>query len=83
MIEYETKPVELKHMKAFICDKCGKRITADEAHGMEFQERYSIRFTGGFSSVFGDMNNVSCDLCQHCLMDLIGGFCRYNDEEYI
>ena len=59
----------------FKCDKCGEIIEND----IELQEAYSIRFTGGYSSVFGDMNSVECDLCQSCLYDLIGDFCAYNN----
>ena len=44
---------------------------------MELQEAYTIRFMGGFTSVFGDMNEVNCDLCQQCLYELIGEFCTY------
>jgi hypothetical protein len=35
---------------------------------------------GGCASVFGDGNEVSCDLCQGCLKELIGDFCIYNTE---
>ena len=80
MIEYQTTLVERQEMKTFICDKCGKKYTSKSEDCMELQETYSIRFTGGYSSVFGDSNSVSCDLCQHCLKDLIGDFCRFNED---
>lgn len=77
MIIYKTKRIKTQRFDKFICDRC-KREVDDE---MELQEAYIIRFTGGPNSVFGDMNNVSCDLCQQCLKELIGGFCVYNSEE--
>ena len=81
MIEYMTELVERKAVKSFACDKCGKKYKPDSEDIFELQETYSIRFTGGYSSVFGDMNEISCDLCQHCLKELIGDFCKYNIEE--
>ena len=54
-----------------ICDKCGKEIT----DVLEKQEAYSIHFIGGYASIFGDGIEVQCDLCQHCLKELIGKFC--------
>jgi len=80
MIKYGKKMVEHQTMESFICDMCKTEWENTPENDLELQEAYSIRFTGGFSSVFGDMNNVSCDLCQHCLMKLIGEFCVYNGE---
>lgn len=77
MIIYKTEMVECQKLDKFICDRCKQEVV----HKTELQEAYSIRFTGGYSSVFGDMNNVGCDLCQQCLKDLIGDFCVYNSEE--
>lgn len=69
MMEYDI-------LDKFICDKCKKEIS-DE---LELQETYRIQFTGGYGSIFGDGENVSCDLCQKCLKKLIGEFCLYNKE---
>ena len=60
------------------CDKCGKEITPDEM--MEYQEVYSIRFTGGYSSVFGDGSRVAADFCQQCLKEIIGPYCRADGD---
>ena len=76
MLLTKTVQQEIQEIEGLICDRCKRKVT-DE---LELQEAYSIQFTGGFSSVFGDMNAVSCDLCQDCLMALIGGFCVYNGE---
>jgi len=77
MIIYKDETIKRQFLDKFICDRCKNRIS-DE---MELQETYSIKFRGGYNSVFGDENDVSCDLCQDCLKKLIGDFCRYNDEE--
>lgn len=77
MIIYKKETVEHDVLDVFQCDKCEKVVEGD----MELQETHSIRFTGGYSSMFGDMNNISCDLCQSCLYDLIGSFCSYNNGE--
>jgi len=77
MIVYKTEMVEHRLFDKFICDRCLREVT-DE---MELQEVHSIRFKGGYGSIFGDGNNVDCDLCQQCLKDLIGDFCVLNAEE--
>ena len=77
MIVYKTEMVEHRLFDKFICDRCLREVT-DE---MELQEVHSIRFEGGYASIFGDENNVDCDLCQQCLKDLIGDFCVLNAEE--
>jgi len=59
--------IEIEVFDEFICDRCKKKVTDD----FELQETYSIRFMGGYSSVFGDMAEIQCDLCQNCLKDLI------------
>ena len=71
MITYKTEMVEQKKLDKFVCDRCKKEVKFQ----IELQETHSIRFIGGYTSVFGDMNNISCDLCQQCLKDLIGDFC--------
>lgn len=75
-----TKEVKIQDcvFDKFICDKCGREFSNDTIEDeIELQETHSIRFTGGYGSVFGDMVNVECDLCQNCLKELIGDFCRY------
>ena len=76
MIIYKTEWVEEEIPDKFICDRCKKEVVDD----MELQETYSISFMGGYASVFGDESEVSCDLCQQCLKELIGDFCVYDWE---
>ena len=72
MIEKIDRQMNIPEVVAYICDKCGKRYD-DE---MEMQEFHMIRVGGGYSSVFGDMADVECDLCQHCLKKMIGDIAR-------
>ena len=76
MIKYRTeiKKIKEKIFESVICDKCKKIINEDD---IDLQEVHSIRFTGGYSTLFGDEVRVSCDLCQHCLFDMIKDICTY------
>lgn len=65
-----------------VCDKCGVKY---EIHGandseMEAQEFLSINFTGGYASIFGDMDKFECDLCQYCMKELLGQYIRKTYE---
>lgn len=57
------------YLKNIQCDFCKKSFT--EADDFELQEFLYIRFTGGYASVFGDGSEVECDICQHCLKEII------------
>jgi len=76
MLNCEEVSVTRKEVVSITCDRCGK--TFDDM--MDMQEFHRVKFTGGYSSVFGDMTKVECDLCQDCLKDLIGDYCRTTDE---
>lgn len=54
------------------CDVC----KTEYSDIMEVQEFHHINFTGGYGSVFGDGNKVSCSICQHCLYKLIKEFIK-------
>ena len=84
MIEYKTVPseedFELKvECVSLTCDKCGEIYSIDDHQ--EIQEFHHVSFTGGYSSVFGDGSSVHCDLCQDCLKELIGSFCRIQESD--
>jgi len=74
MKNYITKLESIKYFDSLVCDRCKKQIDDD----MQLQESISLEFMGGFDSVFGDGITVEVDLCQDCLKDLIGEFCRYS-----
>lgn len=80
MIEHyeEVKVVQLPSV--ITCDVCGKRFSLED-NEFEFQEIYSISFTGGYGSIFGDGTHIGCEICQRCLMSLIGDFCYYETED--
>lgn len=62
--------VQREEVVSVICDRCKGEFED------EIQEFHHIRFTGGYGSVFGDGSRVECDLCQRCLKELVGEFCR-------
>jgi len=72
MIFYKSTVKEVWEFDKFFCDKCKKEIIGE----VELQETQNIDFVGGYASVFGDGKEIECNLCQHCLLELIGGFCR-------
>lgn len=70
----DTKKDELV---SIMCDKCQKVYSVEDDEEdcrLELQEFHRIEFTGGYSSVFGDETKVECDICQHCLHDMIKDF---------
>lgn len=73
-IQHFTVEVESECIEAIICDRCKKEYSTDNF--VETQEFHHIKFIAGYGSVFGDMNSVEADICQHCLKELIGDFCR-------
>ena len=83
---FKKKEVTRKVITAIVCDRCGKSYKAEEEEYnediLEIQEFLHIDFVGGYNSVFGDMNHVKADICQHCLKPLIESFARINSEDY-
>ena len=68
---------EKQELVSIICDRCHKEYTVVDDNKdcrLELQEFHIIHFTGGYSSVFGDGTIVHCDICQHCLYELIKDF---------
>ncbi|MFZ4538216.1 hypothetical protein [Propionivibrio sp.] len=61
-----------------VCDRCGREIDP-ETDDYEWQERFIIRFTGGFGSEFGDGDQMEGDFCQHCIKQVIGKYLRKVD----
>lgn len=76
MIKYEDVQLTQKIPTSITCDRCNKTYGEDDV--LETQEFHRIHFTGGYASVFGDETQVDCDLCQHCLKELIGKYCFYD-----
>ena len=61
---------------AVICDRCGRVATPKVKDIVEFQEFVSLYVSGGYGSVFGDGSQLVCDLCQHCVKELLGEYLR-------
>jgi hypothetical protein len=72
---YEDRITNVRQLKSVKCDRCEREF--DDA--LELQEFHTIDFIGGYSSVFGDDTSVECDICQYCLKELIGDFCRVDE----
>lgn len=54
------------------------RIASD----WEMQEFLCLRRTGGYGSIFGDMDTWTLDLCQECQKKLFGEFIKYEEDPY-
>lgn len=79
MKNYTTKKKTIKQdvLVSITCDKCKKEYHID--NWVEMQQFHHIDIRGRYGSVFGDESWVLCDLCQYCLKELIGDFCRISD----
>jgi hypothetical protein len=75
MIKYVEEKQILKIPMSITCDVCKKEYLYKKDIG-EIEEFHHVDFVGGYSSVFGDDMRVACDICQHCLKNLIGEYCR-------
>ena len=79
MREYTQMEQTVEVLNKVKCDVCGKEYDVkDMEDSMEVQEFTHIGFVGGYSSIFGDCVNVSCDICQHCLDKKLGNFLKFN-----
>jgi len=81
MIKQKEIQVTKKVDVAIVCDVCKKEFENISENIPETQEFTHIRFTGGFSSVFGDMSTFACDICQDCLKEKLGKYIRDVTEE--
>lgn len=81
MIKYKKETVERDVPISVTCDVC-KNVYGYEGDGiMEVQEFTHLNFQGGYCSVFGDMNLVKLDICQHCLKEKLGDYLEINEGE--
>jgi hypothetical protein len=71
----------IKRIVSVQCDICGKIFENTGNDIFELQEFHFINFTGGYGSVFGDGSSIKCDICQHCLYNMIKK--KYREIEYI
>lgn len=74
MIEVKRVKVLVDKTISTICDVCKKKFEHNEENSLEIAEFVNISFKGGFNSVFGDMNQVDIDICQHCFKKKLGKY---------
>lgn len=72
------KPVPTEIVSEITCDCCKTCFTANDPGWLEIQ---SIEFVAGYSSIFGDGNFISIDLCQDCLKTILGQWLRVETEQ--
>ena len=77
---YRTEYVQVRKIVAVTCDVCGREASVDDENPCEFDEFYYFNLLGGYGSVFGDGVETKCDVCQHCLIKMIGPYCRAEEE---
>jgi len=77
---YTKQTEESEKLKEITCDVCKKTFDIKKDF-MQIQEFSYIDFVGGYSSIFGDMNRVQCDICQDCLKKLLSDYLRINPSE--
>lgn len=85
MINKKTVTQEKKITVSITCDVCKKTYNTNalEAYAtediFELQEFTHIKSNGGYGSVFGDGDDIECDICQHCLKEKLGDFIRITE----
>ena len=66
----------VQEISSYVCDRCGREADADDIQAAEAEEFVSIERVGGYGSIFGDGNQISVDICQHCLKEVLGEWLR-------
>ena len=79
MKKYIKKTIETEVIESIVCDCCKKEFSLTK-DWIKTQEFLHINFTGGWESVFGDVNSVECDICPDCLNKLLGEYMRINND---
>lgn len=72
------KKVTTRELTTLVCDGCGLKSRADD--DFEFHEFISIGHHCRYSSIHGDGNKMSVDLCQHCFADMCGDTLMITEE---
>jgi len=75
MIKYINTTTPILSEVSITCDICGNEYDM-QADIDEYQEFTRIRNYAGYGSIFGDNNDVECDICQNCLKSKLGEFLR-------
>jgi len=79
MKTYVKEKIEVRNLNKVQCDVCKKEANIEDVDEMSFiQEMTHISYTGGYGSIFGDMNKIELDICDKCLNEQLGNFIRVN-----
>jgi antitoxin CcdA len=70
MIKYKAVEIIKEVAVSKECDIC-HTVYNMEKDEWECQEFYHLKHHTGYSSVFGDCQEIELDICQHCLSNLI------------
>ena len=77
MKEYTEINVTKSFVTSITCDVCKKTYFEELLPDVvERQEMVSIKFTGGYGSIFGDGDTFELDICQHCFKEKLGEYLR-------
>ena len=69
-------PTTKPELVSIVCDRCKKeKDTMNDI--MDIQEWLHINFVGGYASIFGDLDEYECDLCQQCTKEILGKYLRF------
>jgi hypothetical protein len=71
MLEFTQKSVDV--VAGCICDRCQKKLIPSSEG---WDEKWSIQHQAGYYSVFGDGKRLSLDLCQECILEVLGPWLR-------
>jgi hypothetical protein len=72
MINYKEVNTTRREITSITCDVCGKTYDDD----LSLQEFKHIGGTGGYNSYFGDGLHYECELCEKCLIEILGQYMR-------
>ena len=68
---------------SYTCDSCQKIFEVDERlPPFEAQEMLHWENRGGYSSIFGDGEEITLDLCQHCIKEILGHLLQFHGNAY-
>lgn len=62
----------------FTCSRCGVRYAPEDE--LEWQEKLLVELVGGYSAVFGDGSVLTVELCQRCIVAVLGPFACLDGE---
>ena len=68
-------------LESIRCDICSIIFFAPKDHE-EIDSFHLINFIAGYDSVFGDGNEIECDICDACFYLLIKDFCRISNNNH-